>query len=158
MGDVVWMKVLHNKCTSKFGKGAVMGNYSLHLVLVNGMLCHIRDIHPIKRIASVASDYDSRSLEHRSLECEDSNSSELKIIRECKYFTQTLSNKMNNEISPHWFISTKGPPALESQAPSDPQWRSMRQKRILLHPGCHLWDLKIGGGECRNKKHNILRM
>ena len=56
VGDAVWVKSPHGRCSTQFKKGIVMGIYSPHSVLINGILWHIRDLHPWCR--SVASEDD----------------------------------------------------------------------------------------------------
>ena len=63
----------HNKYTSKFGKGVLMGSYGLHSVLINGRQCDIRN-------------HDGESSERETvIECINSGSSEWKMAVERKY-------------------------------------------------------------------------
>ena len=45
--DSVWVKIPHGRCTTQFGKGAIMGVYSLHSVLVDRTPRHIKDVRPL---------------------------------------------------------------------------------------------------------------
>ena len=47
VGDSVWVKIPHGRCTTQFGKGTMMGVYSPHSVLVDGTPCHIKDVRPL---------------------------------------------------------------------------------------------------------------
>ena len=57
VGDAFWVKSPHGWCLTQFIKGMVMGIYSPHSVLINGIPRHIRDLCPRHR--SVASEDDS---------------------------------------------------------------------------------------------------
>ena len=48
VGDSVWVKIPHGRCTTQFGKGAIMGVYSPHLVLVDGTPRHVKDVRPVR--------------------------------------------------------------------------------------------------------------
>ena len=43
VGDAVWVKSPHGRCSTQFKKGMVEGIYCPHLVLINGISRHIRD-------------------------------------------------------------------------------------------------------------------
>ena len=43
VGDEVWVKSPHSRCSTQFKKGTVMGIYSPHSVLINRIPRHIRD-------------------------------------------------------------------------------------------------------------------
>ena len=49
VGDAVWVKTPHGRCSTQFKKGMVMGIYSPHSVLINGIPWHIRDLRPWHR-------------------------------------------------------------------------------------------------------------
>lgn len=81
IGDLVWVCTI---CMSKFGKGVVTGHHGLGSVLVNGMLHHIRDLHPIKEL-----DHNGESSECESMvEGEDSKSSKQGSVMEHTDSTQ----------------------------------------------------------------------
>ena len=48
VGDSVWVKIPHGRCTTQFGKGTITGVYSPHSVLVDGTSRHIKNVHPVR--------------------------------------------------------------------------------------------------------------
>ena len=48
VGDSVWVKIPHGRCTTQFGKGTVTGVYSPHSVLVDGTPRHVKDVRPVR--------------------------------------------------------------------------------------------------------------
>ena len=48
VGDSVWVKIPHGRCTTQFGKGTITGVYSPHSVLVDGTPRHIKDVRPLR--------------------------------------------------------------------------------------------------------------
>ena len=48
VGDSVWVKIPHGRCTTQFGKGTITGVYSPHSVLVDGTPRHAKDVHPVR--------------------------------------------------------------------------------------------------------------
>ena len=48
VGDSVWVKIPHGRCTTQFGKGTIMGVYSPHSVLVDGTPRHVKDVRPVR--------------------------------------------------------------------------------------------------------------
>ena len=48
VGDSVWVKIPHGRCTTQFRKGTITGVYSPHSVLVDGKPCHIKDVRPLR--------------------------------------------------------------------------------------------------------------
>ena len=47
VGDSVWVKIPHGRCTTQFGKGTIMGVYSPHSVFVDGTPQHVKDVRPM---------------------------------------------------------------------------------------------------------------
>ena len=43
VGDSVWVKIPHGRCTTQFGKGAIT-------VLVDGTLRHVKDVRPLRGV------------------------------------------------------------------------------------------------------------
>ena len=50
VGDSVWVKIPHGRCTTQFGQGTITGVYSPHLVLVDGTPCHVKDVCPLRGV------------------------------------------------------------------------------------------------------------
>ena len=50
VGDSVWVKIPHGRCTTQFGKGTIMGVYSPHSVLVDGTPYHVKDVRPLQGV------------------------------------------------------------------------------------------------------------
>ena len=50
VGDSVWVKIPHGRCTTQFGKGTITGVYSPHSVLVDGTHHHVKDIRPLREV------------------------------------------------------------------------------------------------------------
>ena len=48
VGDNVWVKLPHGRCTTQFGKGTITGVYSPHSVLVDGTPRHIKDVRLVR--------------------------------------------------------------------------------------------------------------
>ena len=48
VGDSVWVKIPHGRCTTQFGKGTITGVYSPHSVLVDGTPRHVKDVRPVR--------------------------------------------------------------------------------------------------------------
>ena len=48
VGDNVWVKIPHGRCTTQFGKGTITGVYSPHSVLVDGTPRHIKDVRLVR--------------------------------------------------------------------------------------------------------------
>ena len=48
VGDSVWVKIPHGRCTTQFGKGTITGVYSPHSVLVDGIPRHVKDVRPVR--------------------------------------------------------------------------------------------------------------
>ena len=48
VGDNVWVKISHGRCTTQFGKGTITGVYSPHSVLVDGTPRHVKDVCPVR--------------------------------------------------------------------------------------------------------------
>ena len=47
VGDSVWVKSPHGRCTTQFGKGTITGVYSPHSVFVDGTSRHVKDVRPL---------------------------------------------------------------------------------------------------------------
>ena len=47
VGDAVWIKSPHGRCTTQFDRGTVTRIYSLHSVCVDGIPCHVKDVRPV---------------------------------------------------------------------------------------------------------------
>ena len=50
VGDSVWVKIPHGRCTTQFGKGTITCMYSPHLVLVDEIPRHVKDVRPLQRV------------------------------------------------------------------------------------------------------------
>ena len=50
IGDSVWVKIPHRRCTTQFGKGTITGVYSAHSVLVDGTPRHVKDVRPLRGV------------------------------------------------------------------------------------------------------------
>ena len=48
VGDSVWVKIPHGRCTTQFGKGTITGVYSPHSVLVDGTPRHVKDVRRVR--------------------------------------------------------------------------------------------------------------
>ena len=48
VGDNVWVKIPHGRCTTQFGKGTITGVYSPHSVLVDRTPRHIKDVRLVR--------------------------------------------------------------------------------------------------------------
>ena len=48
IGDSVWVKIPHGRCTTQFGKGTITGVYCPHSVLVDGTTHHVKDVRPLR--------------------------------------------------------------------------------------------------------------
>ena len=46
LGDPVWVKLPHYRCTSKFQEGTVTEVISPQTIIVDGIPCHVKDIRP----------------------------------------------------------------------------------------------------------------
>ena len=131
MGDAVWVTSPYGRCSTHFKKGMVMGIYSPHSLLINGILQHIRDLCPQHRsVASEddgsnsSSESDSSTLLLYSTEPGDS-STELEEA-------ETDNDDAKNEIGPLNTITEESHPIL---------CRSSRQRRPSSP--CHLCDCEI---------------
>ena len=56
VGDAVWKKNPHGRCTTQFDRGTVTRIYSPHSVCVDGIPCHVKDVHPVQGENNTASD------------------------------------------------------------------------------------------------------
>ena len=56
VGDTVWVKFPYGWCSTQFKKGMVMGIYSLHSVLINGIPQHIRGLRSWHRSVALEDD------------------------------------------------------------------------------------------------------
>ena len=50
VGDSVWVKIPHERCTTQFGKGTITGVYSPHSVLVDRTPSDVKDVHPLRGV------------------------------------------------------------------------------------------------------------
>ena len=50
VGDGVWVKIPHGRCTTQFGKGTITGVYSPHSVLVDRTPRHVKDVSPLRGV------------------------------------------------------------------------------------------------------------
>ena len=48
VGDRIWVKIPHGRCTTQFGKGTITGVYSPHSVLVDRTPRHVKDVRPLR--------------------------------------------------------------------------------------------------------------
>ena len=57
MGDAVWIKSPHGRCTTQFDRGTVMRIYSPLSVCVDGIPHHVKDVHPVYGKNNTTSDH-----------------------------------------------------------------------------------------------------
>ena len=61
IGDRVWVKAPHSRCTTKFNRGRVTGMISLQSLLVDGIPRHVKDLRPRFSFTTPEKDSDSSS-------------------------------------------------------------------------------------------------
>ena len=66
VGDAVWVKSPHGRCSTQFKKGMMTVIFSAHSVLINGILWHIRDLRPRHRSVTSEDDSSNSSFESDS--------------------------------------------------------------------------------------------
>ena len=123
IGDRVWVKAPHNRCTTKFNRGRVTGMISPQSLLVDGIPRHVKDLRP--RFSFTAPEIDSDSTS------ESDNTSE---------------NGAESLLFDEESAESDDPPQEEAEAesPSLPLRRSTRQKRPP--PSCQHCDKEIRRG------------
>ena len=131
VGDAVLLKTPHGHCSTQFEKGTVTGVYSPHSILVNRVLCHIRDLIPQQRFASLEDDDKDESSENKlnvslffSAEPDDSSSE-----------PKEMNPRDDNDNTKNKGGQV-GTTEQEMGKSHSPLWRSTRQRQ--LSSLCHL--------------------
>ena len=126
VGDSVWVKIPQGRCTTQFGNGTITGVYSPHLVLVDGIPHHVKDVRPLRGVdttnCSITSTEDKAPMLY--LTREDSAASESDHSDRGQHGPRDMSED-------------------EDIAESVPLRRSSRLKRPA--PCCTLWFPNHGG-------------
>ena len=130
IGDRVWVKAPHSRCTTKFNKGRVTGMIHPQSLLVDRIPYHVKDLRQCFSFTASEKDSDNTS--------ESDNASESRA-----------ESLLFDEVS----AESDDPPQEEAGAefPSLPLQRSIRQKR--LPPSCHLCGQIRSGGVTKRRTY-----
>ena len=125
VGNSVWFKTAQNQCTSKFGNGRVTEMISPQSVLVDEVLCHVKDQRPQHSVTSLEEDSNATlsESEAESLLCD--------------------TEDIESDDSPKEGAMAEPPPV--------PLRRSTRRKQPP--PDCHIFDHEIRGSIAREETY-----
>ena len=157
VGDIVWVKIPHGRCTTQFGKGRITKVYSPHSVLVDGTPRHIKDVRPLRGADAtscrITSSDDEAPRLYEDLTQEDSAASE--SDHECgQNGPRNISDDTTEDGDTTERDTSDDTTEDEDTTERVPLRRSSRLKRPAPH--CTLCDPQIRE-ECRCNESNVPR-